>query len=157
MKEVFLRKVTIKKHWRLSVLSIHLCKIICHIPPGQGLHFQREPKAQTKLVSALQGAIYDVIVDLRKDSPTYKQWQGYILSEENRRQLLVPKGFAHRFCTIAPHTIVTYKVDEYYSSVHDSGIHWNDKELAIPWPVKEPILSEKDRLLPTLTDSKDSF
>ncbi|PGZ96515.1 dTDP-4-dehydrorhamnose 3,5-epimerase [Bacillus pseudomycoides] len=123
----------------------------------RGLHFQKEPKAQTKLVQVLQGAIYDVIVDLRKVSPTYKQWQGYILSEENRRQLLVPKGFAHGFCTLVPHTVVMYKVDEYYSALHDSGVHCRDEELNIPWPVKEPILSKKDRLLPSLTECKDCF
>ncbi|KEK24787.1 dTDP-4-dehydrorhamnose 3,5-epimerase [Bacillus gaemokensis] len=121
----------------------------------RGLHFQKEPKAQTKLVQVLQGAIYDVIVDLRTASPSYRQWQGYILSADNRRQLLVPKGFAHGFCTLVPETIVMYKVDEYYSPMHDSGIHWNDEQLAIPWPVKEPILSEKDRVLPKLNECED--
>ena len=81
----------------------------------------KNPKAQTKLIQVMQGAIYDVIVDLRKDSPTFKQWRGYILSADNHRQLLVPKGFAHGFCTLVPHTIVMYKVDEYYSANHDSG------------------------------------
>ncbi|MFD0769527.1 dTDP-4-dehydrorhamnose 3,5-epimerase [Bacillus sp. CGMCC 1.60114] len=123
----------------------------------RGLHFQKEPKAQTKLVQVLQGAIYDVIVDLRKGSSTYKQWQAYILSEENRRQLLVPKGFAHGFCTLVPHTVVMYKVDEYYSAEHDSGVHWRDKDLNIPWPVKEPTLSKKDRLLPPFIECKDCF
>lgn len=81
----------------------------------------------------MQGAIYDVIVDLRKKSPTFKQWKGYILSADNHRQLLVPRGFAHGFCTLVPHTIVMYKVDEYYSAEHDSGLLWEDKDLAIPY------------------------
>ncbi|MBF7145255.1 dTDP-4-dehydrorhamnose 3,5-epimerase [Bacillus toyonensis] len=121
----------------------------------RGLHFQKEPKSQTKLVHVVQGAIYDVIVDLRTESPTYRQWQGYILSADNHRQLLVPKGFAHGFCTLVSETIVMYKVDEYYSPMHDSGIHWDDEQLAIFWPVKEPILSEKDRLLPKISECED--
>ncbi|HDR7792432.1 TPA: dTDP-4-dehydrorhamnose 3,5-epimerase [Bacillus luti] len=123
----------------------------------RGLHFQTNPKAQTKLIQVMQGAIYDVIVDLRKDSPTFKQWKGYILSADNHRQLLVPKGFAHGFCTLVPHTTVMYKVDEYYSADHDSGLLWEDKELSIPWPVTNPILSDKDRILPLLREYKDSF
>ncbi|HHT7187473.1 TPA: dTDP-4-dehydrorhamnose 3,5-epimerase [Bacillus cereus] len=123
----------------------------------RGLHFQTNPKAQTKLLQVMQGAIYDVIVDLRKDSPTFKQWKGYILSADNHRQLLVPKGFAHGFCTLVPHTTVMYKVDEYYSADHDSGLLWEDKELSIPWPVTNPILSDKDRILPLLREYKDSF
>ncbi|WP_459500767.1 dTDP-4-dehydrorhamnose 3,5-epimerase [Bacillus sp. C1] len=123
----------------------------------RGLHFQKEPKAQTKLIQVIQGAIYDVIVDLRKDSPTFKQWNGYILSADNHRQLLVPKGFAHGFCTLVPNTVVMYKVDEYYSSVHDSGLRWDDRQLAILWPVKEPILSTKDQSLPNLKEYQDSF
>ncbi|MGE6400870.1 dTDP-4-dehydrorhamnose 3,5-epimerase [Bacillus cereus] len=123
----------------------------------RGLHFQKKPKAQTKLIQVVQGAIYDVIVDLRKDSPTFKQWKGYILSADNHRQLLVPKGFAHGFCTLVPHTSVMYKVDEYYSAEHDSGLLWEDKELAIPWPVTNPILSDKDRILPLLQGYEDSF
>lgn len=105
----------------------------------------------------MQGAIYDVIVDLRKDSPTFKRWKGYILSADNHRQLLVPKGFAHGFCTLVPHTTVMYKVDEYYSADHDAGLLWEDKELSIPWPVTNPILSGKDRILPLLQEYEDSF
>ncbi|ABS21270.1 dTDP-4-dehydrorhamnose 3,5-epimerase [Bacillus cytotoxicus] len=123
----------------------------------RGLHFQKEPKAQTKLIQVLKGAIYDVIVDLRVSSPTYKEWKGFILSEENHRQLLVPKGFAHGFCTLVPNTLVMYKVDEYYSSDHDDGLYWNDESLAITWPVSEPILSEKDKALPTFDQYHDCF
>jgi dTDP-4-dehydrorhamnose 3,5-epimerase len=118
----------------------------------RGLHFQKSPKAQTKIVRVLTGAIYDVVVDLRPDSETFGQWIGVELSEENKRQLVVPKGFGHGFCTIAPNTQVLYKVDEYYSPEHDSGILWNDPDLAIDWPTKEPILSDKDRSQPSFQD-----
>ncbi|WP_372638280.1 dTDP-4-dehydrorhamnose 3,5-epimerase [Cohnella sp.] len=115
----------------------------------RGLHYQKSPKAQTKIVRVLTGAIYDVAVDLRPGSPTFGEWVGVHLSEDNKRQLVVPKGFAHGFCTTAPHTQVLYKVDEYYSPEHDSGIRWDDPDLGIEWPAAEPILSDKDRGQPS--------
>lgn len=121
----------------------------------RGLHFQINPKAQTKIVRVLTGAIYDVAVDLRYGSPTFGEWIGVHLTEENKRQLVVPKGFAHGFCTTAPHTQVLYKVDEYYSPEHDSGILWNDPDLGIDWPVSDPILSEKDRAQPSFKQFAD--
>lgn len=123
----------------------------------RGLHYQLNPKAQTKLIRVLSGAIYDVIVDVRKNSPTYGQWMGVILSEHNHRQLLVPKGFAHGFCTLVPDTEVLYKVDDYYSPEHDRGILWNDPELAIDWPISNPILSEKDQNHPLLKNAELNF
>lgn len=127
--------------------------------PGviRGLHYQLNPKAQTKLIRVLTGAIYDVIVDVRKSSPTFGKWVGVILSEHNHRQLLVPKGFAHGFCTLVPNTQVLYKVDEYYSSVNDRGILWNDPVLGIDWPTSNPILSEKDKRHPLLKDAELNF
>lgn len=127
--------------------------------PGtlRGLHFQLNPRAQTKLVQVVKGVVYDVLVDLRKGSSTYKKWQSFILSEYNHRQLLVPKGFAHGFCTLVPNSIVMYKVDEYYAPAYDSGIHWEDKELGITWPFSNPILSEKDKLLPFVKEEKHNF
>jgi len=124
--------------------------------PGvlRGMHYQLNPKAQTKLIRVISGSIYDVIVDIRKDSPTFGQWQGFILSDANKRQLLVPQGFAHGFCTLAANTQVIYKVDEYYSPEHDRGIAWNDPFLAINWPTNSPILSEKDMKHPLLKDSE---
>ncbi|UNK18015.1 dTDP-4-dehydrorhamnose 3,5-epimerase [Paenibacillus sp. N3/727] len=127
--------------------------------PGviRGLHYQLNPKAQTKLVRVLSGAIYDVIVDVRKSSPTFGQWVGVILSEYNKRQLLVPKGFAHGFCTLVPNTQVLYKVDEYYSPEHDRGILWNDPALGIDWTTSNPILSDKDQRHPLLQDAELNF
>ncbi|MET3548180.1 dTDP-4-dehydrorhamnose 3,5-epimerase [Paenibacillus favisporus] len=127
--------------------------------PGviRGLHYQLNPKAQTKLIRVLTGAIYDVIVDVRKSSPTFGKWVGVILSEHNHRQLLVPKGFAHGFCTLAPNTQVLYKVDEYYSPENDRGILWNDPALGIDWPTSKPILSDKDQHHPLLKDAELNF
>lgn len=98
-----------------------------------------------KVVSCISGSIYDVVVDIRKGSPTYGRWFGTILNEYNNRLLTVPKGFAHGFCTTEPNTIVQYKVDEYYSPNHEEGILWNDETIGILWPTNQPILSEKDK------------
>jgi dTDP-4-dehydrorhamnose 3,5-epimerase len=123
----------------------------------RGLHYQLNPKAQTKLIRVLTGAIYDVIVDIRRNSPTFGQWVGVILSEHNKRQLIVPKGFAHGFCTLVPNTQVLYKVDEYYSPENDRGILWNDPALGIDWPTSSPILSDKDQRHPLLKDAELNF
>ena len=123
----------------------------------RGLHYQLNPKAQTKLVRVTAGAVYDVVVDIRRGSPTYGKWQGFILSAFNKRQLLVPKGFAHGFCTLVPDTEVQYKVDEFYSPEHDRGIAWNDPALGIDWPTSSPILSEKDGKHPGLEEAENNF
>lgn len=123
----------------------------------RGLHYQLNPKAQTKLVRVTAGAIYDVVVDIRRGSPTFGQWQGFLLTADNKRQLLVPQGFAHGFCTLAPNTEVQYKVDEYYSLEHDRGIAWNDPALAIDWETSSPILSDKDGKHPVLADADINF
>ncbi|MEI2428101.1 dTDP-4-dehydrorhamnose 3,5-epimerase [Priestia megaterium] len=127
--------------------------------PGtlRGMHYQLNDKAQTKLVRVTRGAIYDVIVDIRKGSPTYGKWQGFILSADNKRQLLVPKGFAHGFCTIVENTEVQYKVDELYSPEHDRGIAWDDSALNIDWPFNNPVLSDKDTKHPTLAEADNNF
>ncbi|MEI7028261.1 dTDP-4-dehydrorhamnose 3,5-epimerase [Paenibacillus sp. y28] len=123
----------------------------------RGLHYQLNPKAQTKIVRALTGAIYDVVVDIRKGSPTFGEWIGVILSEENKRQIIVPKGFAHGICTLVANTQIMYKVDEYYSPEHDRGILWKDPELGIDWPISTPILSDKDKNQPTLKQAEINF
>lgn len=123
----------------------------------RGLHYQLAPHAQTKLVRAIAGAIYDVAVDIRRGSPTYGQWVGVILSESNKRQLLVPQGFAHGFCTLTPHTQVMYKVDQTYSREHDRGILWSDSELGIDWPTAQVVLSDKDKVHPRLCEADNNF
>jgi dTDP-4-dehydrorhamnose 3,5-epimerase len=124
--------------------------------PGtvRGLHFQRPPFAQTKLVRVLHGRVFDVAVDLRRSSRTFGRHVGIELSSGDDVQLLVPRGFAHGFCTLEPDTVVFYKVDQVYSAASDGGICWADSELGIEWPVgsEDVILSEKDRGLPMLAD-----
>lgn len=131
------------------------------VEPGvlRGMHFQTSPKAQTKLVRATTGVIYDVLVDMRVGSPTYGKWEGYILSEYNHRQLLVPKGFAHAFVTLTPNCNVQYKVDEYYSKENDGGIAFDDPDIGIKWPmpVDKLVLSEKDTKHPTLAEFYNPF
>ncbi|WP_373232244.1 dTDP-4-dehydrorhamnose 3,5-epimerase [Cohnella sp.] len=123
----------------------------------RGLHYQLEPKAQTKLIRVLAGAIYDVVVDIRRGSPTFGQWEGFELSAANKHQLLVPKGFAHGFCTLTPNSEVLYKVDMLYSAEHDRGIAWNDAALGIDWPTNDPVLSDKDSRHPLLADAEYNF
>ncbi|CAN7183706.1 dTDP-4-dehydrorhamnose 3,5-epimerase [Rossellomorea sp. LjRoot5] len=121
----------------------------------RGLHFQRSPMAQTKLVRCTKGVIYDVAVDIRKKSSTFGQWFGLELSAENKKQLLVPKGFAHGFMTLTEDVEVQYKVDEVYSPEHDRGIIWNDATINIEWPINiKPILSSKDEGAPKLEEAE---
>lgn len=112
----------------------------------RGLHFQLPPLVQAKLVRVLRGSVYDVAVDLRIGSPTYGRWDSVTLTAHDGDQLFVPRGFAHAFCTLEPDTVVAYKVDDFYSSAHDSGLIWNDPALAIDWPVQQgdAVLSDKD-------------
>lgn len=124
----------------------------------RGLHYQLDPKAQTKLVRCTQGSIFDVAVDIRKGSSTYGEWFGIELSAENKKQLLVPKGFAHGFMTLTDDVEVQYKVDQVYSPEHDRGIIWNDPEIGIVWPIDiTPVLSAKDEIAPLLKDSENNF
>ena len=120
----------------------------------RGLHYQLPPFTQSKLVRVCYGEIFDIAVDLRKDSPTYKQWEGFYLSAENKKQLFIPKGFAHGFCVISDRADFLYKCDNYYSGKDDRGILWSDPEIGIEWPVPNPILSEKDTFYPTLSCAK---
>jgi len=116
----------------------------------RGLHFQKGDAAQAKLVRVTKGSAYDVAVDLRPDSPSFKKWYGVELTEENHLQFFIPKGFAHAFVALEDDTIFQYKVDNYYSSEHDGGINWDDEELNIEWPKLSLELSEKDKQLPKL-------
>jgi len=123
----------------------------------RGIHFQNNPMAQTRLVRCTRGKILDVAVDLRKGSPTYKKWIMVELSEENKRMLFIPRGFGHAFLTLTDDVEVQYKVDQYYSKELDRSIRWNDPDIGIDWPIKDPILSEKDRNAPLLKESDCNF
>ncbi|MBF7136444.1 MULTISPECIES: dTDP-4-dehydrorhamnose 3,5-epimerase [Lactobacillaceae] len=120
----------------------------------RGLHFQRGKAAQTKLIRVVTGAVLDLIVDVRKGSPTYKQWEGYIISASNHRQLLVPKGFAHGFVTLTNDVNFLYKCDNYYDAEADGGFSFKTPELGIQWPIDfdQAITSEKDANQPTFTE-----
>lgn len=123
----------------------------------RGIHFQRGDKAQAKLVRCVRGAVMDVAVDLRPSSPTYKKWVAVELSEENKRQFLIPRGFGHAFLTLTDEVEFLYKADNPYAPEADGGIRWNDPELAIDWGVEHPILSEKDSRAPLLKDAVTGF
>lgn len=117
----------------------------------RGLHFQRAPHAETKLVRAIAGAVFDVFVDLRKGSATYGQWDSIELSAERKNAILIPRGFAHGFCARTDEAVVSYLVDNAYAPQAEGGLAWDDPKLAIPWPVQgEPILSDRDRKWPRL-------
>ena len=116
----------------------------------RGLHFQ-EPHAQGKLVMALEGTVFDVVVDIRKGSPSFGKWYGVELSGENLRQMYIPPGCAHGFCVTSASASFLYKCTAYYSREHDRGVRWDDSALEIPWPISEPILSQKDQNLPTIS------
>lgn len=123
----------------------------------RGIHFQRGEKAQAKLVRCTRGAVLDVAVDLRPSSPTYKKWVAVELSAENKKQLLIPRGFGHGFVTLTDNVEFLYKADNYYAPEADGGIRWNDPELAVEWGVEAPILSDKDSKSPFLKDAVTGF
>lgn len=125
----------------------------------RGLHFQTGSHAQAKLVRVISGAVFDVVVDLRRGSPRFGRYQSFALSADEEAQLFVPEGFGHGFCTLEVRTLVQYKVSCYYAPDHDSGLRWDDPDLAIAWPLEEgdPVLSDKDRRLPLLRDHPNLF
>lgn len=125
----------------------------------RGLHFQAPPRAQDKLVRCGRGALFDVAVDIRKGSPTYGRWVGVELSFENGRQLLVPAGFAHGFCTLEPDTEIIYKCTDTYAPETEGAVLWNDPEIGIDWPLgdRAPVLSEKDARAAPLSELDSPF
>jgi dTDP-4-dehydrorhamnose 3,5-epimerase len=123
----------------------------------RGLHYQKNLKAQAKLVTALKGEIFDVAVDIRKDSPTFGHWVGEILSDKNHKSLYIPEGFAHGFCVLTEEANVFYKVNNEYSPENERGINWNDPQINIIWPIDTPILHEKDSALPLLQNADIDF
>jgi len=116
----------------------------------RGLHFQRDPYAQAKLVRCTRGEVFDVAVDIRGGSPTFGKWVSLVLSESARNMIYVPRGFAHGFLTTSDVAEVQYSVDNEYSPEHEGGVIWNDPDLGIPWPISSPILSKRDAGWPRL-------
>ena len=117
----------------------------------RGIHFQTEP-GQAKLVHCLRGRIWDVAVDLRRDSPTYRRWEGFELDDSSHRQLLVPVGCGHGFCVLSDEADVAYKLSSYYDPATEAGIAWDDPDLNIGWPISAPLLSERDKAAPRLAE-----
>jgi len=117
----------------------------------RGLHYQVK-HAQAKLIQVIEGTIFDVALDIRRGSPYFGQWEGVDLSDENRRQLFLPEGFAHGFCVVSESAYVLYKCTDFYAAEDEGGILWADPDLAIKWPISEPLLSEKDSQLPCRAD-----
>ncbi|QMU53917.1 MAG: dTDP-4-dehydrorhamnose 3,5-epimerase [Nitrosopumilus sp.] len=130
----------------------HSCKHVL-----RGLHYQKKPQSQAKLVTTLRGEIFDVAVDIRNGSPTYGKWVGEILSEQNHNLLYIPDGFAHGFCILSNEADVLYKVTSEYSPKDEMGIIWDDSEINITWPIEKPILHEKDSHLPSLKNADNNF
>jgi dTDP-4-dehydrorhamnose 3,5-epimerase len=115
----------------------------------RGIHLQQ---GQAKLVRCARGRIFDVAVDLRPDSPTYKHWEGYVLDDVEHRQLFIPDGFGHGFCVLSDEADVLYRLSSYYDADLERGIAWDDPEVAVRWPISDPILSERDRSAPRLAE-----
>lgn len=117
-------------------------------PVLRGIHLQ---EGQAKLVRCLRGRIWDVAVDLRPDSPSYRRWEGFELDDEHHRQLFIPDGFGHGFCLLSEVADVTYRLSDYYDPARERGVAWNDPEIGIEWPISDPLLSERDRQSPALS------
>lgn len=123
----------------------------------RGLHFQKPPFAQGKLVRVVKGSVMDVAVDLRKDSPTYGKWESIVLTEENKLQFWIPEGFAHGFVTLENDTIFAYKCTNVYNKESEGSLLWNDPDINIDWNIESPMLSEKDKISPLFKDFKTPF
>ena len=123
----------------------------------RGLHFQKPPYAQGKLVRVTKGAVMDIAVDLRKDSPTYGKWESVVLTEENKLQFWIPEGFAHGFVTLEDDTIFAYKCTNVYNKESEGSLLWNDPDINIEWNIENPILSEKDKVSPLFKNFETPF
>lgn len=150
----FLMKIFCKKELAKQGLTFDIVQVNQSLAKKKGtirgLHFQREPKGEAKMVRCLKGAIYDVAVDLRKNSLTYGQWVFEELTQDNKKILLIPKGCAHGFQTLSNNSEVLYFSSEFYSPQYESGIRFNDPFFGITWPIKNPILSVKDKNWPLI-------
>jgi dTDP-4-dehydrorhamnose 3,5-epimerase len=145
--ENIFREFNIPIYWVQENLSMNL-----HKNTIRGLHFLLRPHTDGKLLRCTKGEIYDVIVDLRKDSPTLGKWDSYYLREDDYRWIYIPKGFAHGYCSITDHSEIIYKHDSYYQKEADCGIRWNDPEIGITWPCNKPLISEKDQKLQSFNE-----
>jgi dTDP-4-dehydrorhamnose 3,5-epimerase len=123
----------------------------------RGLHYQKYPHAQAKLVRVLVGEIYDVVVDLRRGAPTYGRWLAEVISAEEKKMIYVPEGFAHGFCVLSDEAEVLYTTSSEYAPKLESGIIWNDPDLRIEWPINQPVLSERDSRWPCLRNADNNF
>lgn len=123
----------------------------------RGLHYQIRPAAIGKLIRCVHGKVFDVAVDIRRGSPSYGQWVGVELSEEDGQSIFIPEGFAHGYCVLSEVADIFYRTTSYYSPGHDRGIRWDDPSIGITWPISDPILSEKDRRAPPLTEADNNF
>lgn len=123
----------------------------------RGLHCQKNPKAQAKITSCIRGKIFDIAVDIRRGSPTYGKWIGVILSSENKKQLYIPEGFLHGFCVLSDNAEFIYKCSEEYSPENEQGVIWNDPDINIDWPIKNPIIIGRDNNYPLLKDLNNNF
>jgi dTDP-4-dehydrorhamnose 3,5-epimerase len=141
---------------RAAGIPINFVEEIIYCPEKKGtlygIHFQNHPQAQTKLIYCIQGKGVDVVVDLRKNSMTFKQWMMIELSSENRKQILVPKGFGHAFLTLEAHTQIVFRIDNYFDQNLSRSVSYKDPELGIPFPIEHPILSQQDQEAPLLKD-----
>ena len=152
--------------WRKGMLDVHTDQPLDFVQENlsiskagtlRGLHFQRDPHAQGKLVRCASGRVFDVAVDVRASSPTRGQWYGCELSSQNGCQLWIPAGFAHGFLTLEPNTLFCYKCTDIYSPEHERSLRWNDPDLAIDWGTEAPILSEKDTAAPLFAAFESPF
>ena len=123
----------------------------------RGLHYQLNPKAQGKLMRVIRGELFDVAVDIRKDSPTYGKWVGEMLTSENKKTLYIPEGFAHGFCVISETAEILYSCTEEYSPELENGIMWNDPQINVQWPIDDPLVSQRDKNLTSLEGAKNNF
>ncbi|MBE3128776.1 MAG: dTDP-4-dehydrorhamnose 3,5-epimerase [Actinobacteria bacterium] len=151
--DITFKKYKIHKKWVQENHSLSVEKGVI-----RGMHFQLPPHSEAKLIRIINGKIYDVFIDLRKDSPTFGQWDSMVLSADNKKMIYIPRGFAHGFCTLTNNCEVLYKVDNYYAPDSEGGIKWNDQDLNVDWPVKDdPIISEKDANAKSFKEFVDKY
>jgi len=150
--DTIFKKYGIHRNWVQENHSLSVEKGVI-----RGLHFQFPPHTETKLVRVISGEIYDVFIDLRKNSPTFGQWDSIKLSAENKKMVYIPRGFAHGFCTLTKNCEVIYKVDNYYAPDSEGIIRWDDPDLGIDWPADTPILSEKDSKAKSFKDFIETY